>query len=247
MCANVLLAPGNEKTGRNADVAQLVERNLAKVEVAGSNPVVRSERDLSRKSAGQLSHLVEWPRGEATACKAVYTGSNPVSTSNTLKSWTIGAAVARFPDTEEVTGSIPVSSTSAMRRLVSAESAGPGRSRRFVRLRFACRGRGLRHPHPLGPSLRSARWGWAPRVRFRVGADVVPSIWLSPGWDEPSDGACLGDRYVCRALGRIPPSGAGEVSSGRAAVVQQAYTSCPSDGRRQGHVLVTDRRGFHAQ
>ena len=24
---------------------------------------------------------VEWPRGEATACKAVYTGSNPVSTS----------------------------------------------------------------------------------------------------------------------------------------------------------------------
>ena len=25
--------------------------------------------------------MVEWPRGEATACKAVYTGSNPVSTS----------------------------------------------------------------------------------------------------------------------------------------------------------------------
>ena len=24
---------------------------------------------------------MEWPRGEATACKAVYTGSNPVSTS----------------------------------------------------------------------------------------------------------------------------------------------------------------------
>ncbi len=35
---------GNENTGRDADVAQLVERNLAKVEVAGSNPVVRSER-----------------------------------------------------------------------------------------------------------------------------------------------------------------------------------------------------------
>ena len=28
----------------NADVAQLVARNLAKVQVAGSNPVVRSER-----------------------------------------------------------------------------------------------------------------------------------------------------------------------------------------------------------
>jgi len=25
--------------------------------------------------------LVEWPRGEAAACKAAYTGSNPVSTS----------------------------------------------------------------------------------------------------------------------------------------------------------------------
>ena len=59
-----------------------------------------------------------WPRGEAAACKAVYTGSNPVPTSvKTLVSgfdWmqgAIGAAVARFPDTEEVTGSIPVSPT----------------------------------------------------------------------------------------------------------------------------------------
>ncbi len=77
---------GEQNPGCNANVAQLVERNLAKVEVAGSNPVVRSERAilLVEKSAGQLSHLVEWPRGEATACKAVYTGSNPVSTSNTL-------------------------------------------------------------------------------------------------------------------------------------------------------------------
>ncbi len=30
-----------------ADVAQLVERNLAKVEVAGSNPIVRSLRGVS--------------------------------------------------------------------------------------------------------------------------------------------------------------------------------------------------------
>ena len=56
-----------------ADVAQLVEHHLAKVRVAGSNPVVRSEAQCL---------TVEWPRGEATACKAVYTGSNPVSTSN---------------------------------------------------------------------------------------------------------------------------------------------------------------------
>jgi hypothetical protein len=38
------LAPSGNVTERSADVAQLVERNLAKVEVAGSNPVVRSEK-----------------------------------------------------------------------------------------------------------------------------------------------------------------------------------------------------------
>jgi hypothetical protein len=85
------LAPRGTKPGRNADVAQLVERNLAKVEVAGSNPVVRSERGQ------QASFLmVEWPRGEATACKAVYTGSNPVSTSNPfahLGDWRSGSAL----------------------------------------------------------------------------------------------------------------------------------------------------------
>ena len=58
---------------QRADVAQLVAHHLAKVRVAGSNPVVRSR--------GQPASVVEWPRGEATACKAVYTGSNPVSTS----------------------------------------------------------------------------------------------------------------------------------------------------------------------
>jgi hypothetical protein len=52
----------------------VVEHHLAKVRVAGSNPVVRSLYSWSET-------LVEWPRGEATACKAVYTGSNPVSTS----------------------------------------------------------------------------------------------------------------------------------------------------------------------
>ena len=57
----------------NADVAQLVARNLAKVQVAGSNPVVRSDF--------QFFSMVEWPRGEARDCKSLYTGSNPVSTS----------------------------------------------------------------------------------------------------------------------------------------------------------------------
>ena len=56
---------------------------------------------------------MEWPRGEATACKAVYTGSNPVSTSHPRA---IGAVVARFLDTEEVTGSNPVSPTRRIHR-----------------------------------------------------------------------------------------------------------------------------------
>lgn len=59
----------------HADVAQLVAHHLAKVRVAGSNPVVRS------RTVNDGLVTVEWPRGEATACKAVYTGSNPVSTS----------------------------------------------------------------------------------------------------------------------------------------------------------------------
>ena len=60
-----------------ADVAQLVERNLAKVEVASSSLVVRSERSVLNGPAS----VVGWPRGEATDCKSVYTGSNPVPTS----------------------------------------------------------------------------------------------------------------------------------------------------------------------
>src|SRR5690349_20500088 len=99
-------SPGNAPE-RQADVAQLVAHHLAKVRVAGSNPVVRSERP-PQVTCGVSS--VEWPRGEATACKAVYTGSNPVSTS-AVRSRAIGAAGARFLDTEEVTGSIPVSPT----------------------------------------------------------------------------------------------------------------------------------------
>src|SRR3954452_21588454 len=75
--ANVSSVAGNAPE-RQADVAQLVAHHLAKVRVAGSNPVVRSERP-PQVTCGVSS--VEWPRGEATACKAVYTGSNPVSTS----------------------------------------------------------------------------------------------------------------------------------------------------------------------
>jgi hypothetical protein len=68
---------------------------------------------------------VGWPRGEATDCKSVYTGSNPVPTSTHTRPWAIGAAVARFPDTEEVTGSIPVSPTTTKQPLTCTD-AGSG-------------------------------------------------------------------------------------------------------------------------
>ena len=47
-----------------AGIAQLVERNLAKVEVAGLSPVSRS-------------NLAKWQSGNAAACKAVNAGSIP--------------------------------------------------------------------------------------------------------------------------------------------------------------------------
>ena len=41
--------------GVPADIAQLVERNLAKVEVAGSSPVVRSKASCLRRRSHRLS------------------------------------------------------------------------------------------------------------------------------------------------------------------------------------------------
>jgi hypothetical protein len=102
----------------------VVAHHLAKVRVASSNLVIRSSEVLW---ITWEPTMVAWPRGEATACKAVHTGSNPVATSLHLSTiqlnicttrrlrvsnpWAVGAAVARFPDTEEVAGSIPVPPT----------------------------------------------------------------------------------------------------------------------------------------
>src|SRR5690349_19695290 len=56
--ANVSSVAG--EAGRHADVAQLVAHHLAKVRVAGSNPVVRSERGLHRlRVRGQLGGVAE--------------------------------------------------------------------------------------------------------------------------------------------------------------------------------------------
>ena len=74
-------AHGKESPLQNADVAQLVEHHLAKVDVASSNLVVRSQDTVTAGFPGIYAYTVGWPRGEAAACKAVYTGSNPVPTS----------------------------------------------------------------------------------------------------------------------------------------------------------------------
>ncbi len=77
--------PATSRLG-HADVAQLVEHHLAKVRVAGSSPVIRSQSGIHSIPLG----VVGWPRGEAAACKAVYTGSNPVPTSG---DWRRGSAL----------------------------------------------------------------------------------------------------------------------------------------------------------
>ena len=68
----------------DADVAQLVEHDLAKVGVAGSNPVVRSivaNRPVIIKSFDRPFHdgvdeVATWPSGKAEACKAFTPSSN---------------------------------------------------------------------------------------------------------------------------------------------------------------------------
>ena len=68
-------------------MAQLVEHHLAKVGVAGSNPVVRSIVNASRSNedlAGSFRLMATWPSGKAEACKAFTPGSNPGVASNRI-------------------------------------------------------------------------------------------------------------------------------------------------------------------
>ena len=56
----VILVGGVARAGGDhADVAQLVEHHLAKVRVAGSNPVVRSEQE----ARGHGSTSISWRSG----------------------------------------------------------------------------------------------------------------------------------------------------------------------------------------
>ena len=107
-------------TREHADVAQLVAHHLAKVRVASSSLVIRS-------SVGVFLRRVPdtWVEPHRTTHGGVAErlGTGLQSRLHGFESrrhlahnfiaciGAIGAAVARFPDTEEVTGSIPVSRT----------------------------------------------------------------------------------------------------------------------------------------
>ena len=88
-------------TSSQADMAQLVEHNLAKVGVAGSSPVVRSIAFPDRLG-GPFS--AKWPSGKAEACKAFTPGSNPGAASIAVSTgvpwgrpFCIGAAICPYP------------------------------------------------------------------------------------------------------------------------------------------------------
>ena len=78
----------------------MVAHHLAKVRVASSNLVIRSSGVVFTVCDAKVSCTVAWPRGEAAACKAVHTGSNPVATSKNerqfhprLSDWRSGSAL----------------------------------------------------------------------------------------------------------------------------------------------------------
>ena len=88
-------------TSSQADMAQLVEHNLAKVGVAGSSPVVRSIAFPDRLG-GPFS--AKWPSGKAEACKAFTPGSNPGAASISVSTgvpwgrpFCIGATICPYP------------------------------------------------------------------------------------------------------------------------------------------------------
>ena len=73
------------KDRRNADLAHLVERNLAKVEVAGSSPVIRwiTKCHLLRKMVFCYSNELCWMRKRCSRKKTMKISSNPLSFNGT--------------------------------------------------------------------------------------------------------------------------------------------------------------------
>ena len=100
----VVLRDGRRRRSWRADVAQLVAHHLAKVRVAGSNPVIRSKVwHQPQRWSGRVVR-----QRPAKPCTRVRFPSPPPSSTPSA----ISSAGERFPDTEEVAGSIPVPPTS---------------------------------------------------------------------------------------------------------------------------------------
>ena len=89
----------------------MVAHHLAKVRVASSSLVIRSK---------EVSPNKRWSGREARQRPAKPYTRVRIPSSPLCMTWAIGAVVARFPDTEEVTGSNPVSPT----RIDELESLG---------------------------------------------------------------------------------------------------------------------------
>jgi hypothetical protein len=93
-----------------ADVAQLVAHHLAKVRVAGSSPVVRSERGRGGLNLGGVAER----RGNGLQSR-VHGFESRLHLGMTAQR-AISSVGEHFLDTEGVTGSIPVSPTTHNRR-----------------------------------------------------------------------------------------------------------------------------------
>ncbi len=108
-----VLAPQEQSCSlkwRKADVAQLVAHHLAKVRVASSSLVIRSGTILVPEAVSPRWNGRVVRQRSAKPCTRVRFPFPPQNAS------AFSSAGERFPDTEEVTGSIPVSRT----RVVSA-------------------------------------------------------------------------------------------------------------------------------
>ena len=99
--------PSPGKPGGARGSGAVVAHHLAKVRVAGSNPVFRSEKAVADPCIGRLGGVAE-RRGNGLQSR-VHGFKSRLHLA--LQCGAIGAAGARFLDTEEVTGSIPVSPT----------------------------------------------------------------------------------------------------------------------------------------
>ena len=126
-----------------ADVAQLVAHHLAKVRVAGSNPVVRSRHSPSapERRAGVARRSPDctaaWPSGLGKGLQSPVRGFDSRRRLALITTTAIAVHIARaissvgerFPDTEEATGSIPVSPTQCGRLPAPARKSESRRQR----------------------------------------------------------------------------------------------------------------------